>query len=204
MSLPFVKITERLRPDDVLSADHMQKLVDTANDGDELLTTQHGPGIGARAGLHIGYAPPVHIGTLIVSPPAPGTDRVAVRFLAGYIDEASLKWEVGEGDPTEVGIVPDPDEQHYFSFATPGDRYSIVGAEVQSSFWGTPSPTAAGAGKSNMFMVRPAIQVGPAPGEVGKTRVSVYFGPTYAGGGGNFVTDLEQFTCLVHGIPRGG
>jgi hypothetical protein len=194
--LPYVKISERLRPDDVRSADHMQLLVDTANDADDLLITQHGPGIGARAGLHIGYAPPVHIGTLIASPPPPGEDKPTVHMLAGYIDPASLAWELGEIGPA----VPVPTAQYYFSLTTPGDRYLIKAAEVQVSYVGTVGPAAGGAGKSNMFIVRPAIQVGPVSGEIGKSRADVYFGPDYAA---VFLPNIVQFTVLLYGVPGG-
>lgn len=202
MPLPYSSIGERHSPDDVLSADHMQLLVDKANDADDLLQTQHGDGIGARAGLHIGYAPPVHVGTLIVEPPPAGVDKPTIQMLAGYIDAGSLAWELGN-DPDMAGAIsPSPSAQYYFSFTTPGDRYRIVAAEVQVSFSDVASLTGGGVGKSNMMMIHPAVQVSVAPGELGKSRVQVYFGPDYATG--QFILDLEQFTVLIHGIPRGG
>jgi hypothetical protein len=209
MALPFTSISERHQPDDVLSADHMQLLVDKINDADDLLINEHGPGDGVRAGDHLGYAPPVHIGSLIVRPPigSLGQDETTVVMLAGYIDPDSVHWEDVPGSDLQFpnGGAPDPSVSGdpnatymYFSFATPGSRMLISAIEIQSSFTGSPSTNADGAGHSNLTLIRPCTQVVPL--ENGTTKAEAYFGPGYVSA--NFKTSLAQFTVLVYGYPR--
>lgn len=198
MGLPYAKVTERVSPDDVRSAQHMKKLVDTANDGDDLLIAQHGPGIGLQAGLHLGFAPTVPIGMVIASPPQAGAEDPQIWAVAGYVDESSLKW-VRQQDASVV-----TKEHHFFELQTQGGLYTVHAADIKSSFSGTPTATSGGAGQDNRRMIRPCVDVVRYQVELGRTKVRAYFGPSYTSGefvaGSPSATGLEQFVVLLYGF----
>lgn len=200
MSLPLVPIPERLSPDDVLSYQHVQQLVDKANDADDLFLFQHRGGIGLTAGEHMAMEAPLELATLIIRPPRVGLgddpNTCTPLVVAGYVDADSISWMEETPDESTTPAVP----YYYFRFTTPGDAYQIKAAEVQSSFAAVPSANVSGSGVSNMLMIHPCITVFQET--AGRSGVELYFGRGSSSFPSSFLAGLLQFTVTVYGIPK--
>jgi hypothetical protein len=189
VALPFTAIPDILAPDDVLSYQHMNRLVDRANDADAALARQHWT-YGGRRGQHLGETPGIAVAMLIVSPPSDiaATDNHTVHVQAGYVSDTS--WG--------VTTYNNADDYAVFRCSAPGPEYIWYGACVQSSFSGTPTLVT----PDNMMCIHPAVHVEPNAerGPTGLLRSSslkVGFGKTD-------VAQIVHFTVLIFGATRTG
>lgn len=185
MSLPFTGIPDVLAPDDVKSYQHMNRVVDRANDAEDALNRQHWPD-GVRGGQHLGEAP-VPIAVLIVRPPSTFTavNEHVVKCSAGYVDAAASSWEIVEQD---VGGALA--RYARFRVAAPGNEFAWTGAEVQSGFNGTPAVLT-----GNLLCIHPLVRVSPGS-NFGASVLEVLFGETEVG-------LILQFCALIYGARRG-
>jgi hypothetical protein len=197
MALPYVSIKERRSPDDVLSYQHMNRLVDIANDSDALIEAQHKPGFSASAGRPPWRRSVTRPDRRALSGPSPGRDPHRSRCaLFGWLHR-SKEHRVGDPDGG-----PDHGIQHsILTFKAKGTDYILWAADVQCSFSGAPSTASGSPGQSNMLIIHPVVHVSvPATGD-GASSVEVYFGPEYSTAFDG-INKVPEIGIICHGYRR--
>jgi hypothetical protein len=197
VALPYTAIPDILAPDDVLSYQHMNRLVDRANEADEALARQHWGRYGSltnrnRSGQHMGVTPGAAIGVMIVRPGVNADISVpnshAVTMRAGYV--------AGDGE----WLITTYNNEDYYRFrcSAPGSDYTWYGADVQVGFSGTPDSTA----PSNMMCIHPRVETWPQSFGTGDNVFRRWFCDVHFG-----KTDVDlilQFTVILVGGPEDG